>query len=146
MTKVNMDLTKFNELLDQHGPVLDDWPAGLQRQAQSLLAASADATDALTDAETLSNLLGAMPPVAAPDHLAGRIVARAAGPQDPWQSLIDWLGAGVWRGVLAAALPLALGFAVGLAQPSSTQEDAYLAADVGLMAFSSSYEEPSHED
>ena len=143
---MNMDLTKFNELLDRHGPLFDAWPADLQGEAQSLLEASPEAADALADAQTLNAMLSATSLPAAPVHLAGRIVARAADPEDTWQSLIDWLGARVWRGVLAAALPLAVGFAVGMAAPRTAEEDAYLAADVGLIAFSSSYEEPSYDD
>ena len=58
----------------------------------------------------------------------------------------EWLSARLWRPVLAAGLPLAFGFAVGMAQLPSTEEDAYLAADVGLMAFSSAYGELGDEN
>ena len=68
---VNMDLTKFNELLDRHGPVLDAWPTDLQGDARSLLEASPEAADALADAQTLTALLSATPLPPAPVHLAG---------------------------------------------------------------------------
>ncbi len=51
---------------------------------------------------------------AAPAHLKERIIANLPE-RDPWQDLFDWLRASAWRGVTAAALPLLLGFAVGLA-------------------------------
>ena len=146
MTKVTMDLNKFNNLLDQHGPIFEAWPAELRRDAESLLETSADARDALADAQTLANLLNAMPEAPAPSYLAGSIVARAAEMEDPWQRLIEWLSGRVWRPVLAAGLPLAFGFAVGMAQLPATEEDAYLAADVGLMAFSPAYGELGDEN
>ena len=146
MTKVTMELNKFNNLLDQHGPSLDAWPAELRRDAESLLETSAAARDAVADAQTLANLLSAMPEAPAPSYLASRIVARAGALEDPWQRLIKWLSARLWRPALAAGLPLALGFVVGMAQMPSSEEDAYLAADVGLMAFSSVYGELSDEN
>ena len=48
--------------------------------------------------------------------------------------------------MLAAGLPLAFGFAVGMVQLPSAEEDAYLAADVGLMAFSPTYAELADEE
>jgi hypothetical protein len=146
MTKVTMDLTQLNDLLDQHGPDISAWPDELRRDAESLLEASAEAQDALADAQTLANLLNAMPKAPAPAHLADRIVMRAGEMEDAWQRLIDWLGARLWRPVLAAGLPLAAGFALGMVQLPAPEEDAYLAADVGLMAFSSAYEELSDEN
>ncbi len=146
MMDVNMDLEQFNELLDQHGPTIDTWPAALREDAQALLAASPEAADALADAQTLANLLTAMPAAPAPGHLAAKIVASAADVDDPWQRLLDWLGARLWRPVLAAGLPLAVGFAVGMTQIAPNEEDAYLAADLGLMAFSAQYLELSDED
>ncbi len=142
----NMDLNTFNELLDLHGPTLEAWPAECRQDAQALLQSSAEAADALADAQTLTNLLTAMAEAPAPAHLAGRIVAVAGDMQDPWQQLLDWLGARLWRPVLAAGLPLAFGFAVGMVQLPSSEADASLAADVGLMAFSSTYAELAYED
>ena len=142
----NMDLTKFNDLLDQHGPMLDDWPEAIRSDARAFVGASAEAADALADAQTLANLLAAMASAPAPSHLAGRIVATAADMEDPWQRLVDWLGARLWRPVLAAGLPLAFGFAVGMVGLPAAEEDAYLAADVGLMAFSSTYAELGYEE
>jgi hypothetical protein len=146
MTKVTMDLNKLNNLLDQHGPIFDAWPAELRRDAETLLETSAEARDALADAQTLANLLNAMPDAPAQSYLAGRIVARAGEMEDPWQRLIEWLSARLWRPVLAAGLPLAFGFAVGMVQLPPAEEDAYLAADLGLMAFSSAYGELNDEN
>lgn len=135
----NMDLTTFNDLLDQHGPMLERWPEAIRSDARAFVRTSAEAADALADAQTLANLLAAMQSAPAPSHLAGRIVATAAATDDPWQRLIDWLGARLWRPVLAAGLPLAFGFALGMVQLPPAEADAYLAADVGLMAFSPVY-------
>jgi len=144
----NMDLSTFNDLLDRHGPALDTWPEALRRDAEVLLSTSSEAADALADAQTLANLLAAMPDAPAPSHLAGRILSKAtaADTEDPWQRLLDWLGGRLWRPVLAAGLPLAFGFAVGMVQLPSAEEDAYLAADVGLMAFSPTYAELADEE
>ena len=139
--ETNMDITRFNELLDQHGAALERWPDDLRQDAEMLLEASPDAADALSDAQTLANLLSAMADAPAPGYLAGRILANAAVPDDPWQRLLDWLGARLWRPVLAAGLPLAFGFVVGVVQLAPSEADAYLAADVGLMPFSSTWAE-----
>ncbi len=50
---------------------------------------------------------------AAPAYLQERIMANLPE-RDPWQDLLDWLRASTWRPVAAAALPLLLGFTVGL--------------------------------
>ena len=150
--EANMDLTTFNNLLDQHGPDFSTWPAEFRADAEALLQSSAEAADALADAQTLANLLAAMPKARAPSHLAGKISSLAAGltEDDPWQRLVNWLGGRIWRPVLAVGLPLAFGFAVGMAQlpisGASTEEDALLAADVGLMAFSATYAELGYEE
>ena len=151
--EANMDLTTFNNLLDQHGPALSTWPAEFRADAEALVQSSSDAADALTDAQTLANLLAAMPAAPAPSHLAGKISSLAADltADDPWQRLIDWLSGRIWRPVLAAGLPLAFGFVVGMAQlpvsdAAATEEDALLAADVGLMAFSATYAELGYEE
>jgi hypothetical protein len=142
----NMDLSTFNDHLDRLGPVLDTWPEALRWEAEGLLQTSAEAADRLADAQTLANLLAAMPDSPAPAYLADRIISAAAGQEDPWLRLLDWLGGRFWRPVLAAGMPLAIGFAVGVAQLPSTEADAYLAADVGLMAFSSTYAELADEE
>ena len=149
--EANMDLTTFNKLLDQHGHRLDAWPADCRADAKTLLQSSPAAADALADAQTLANLLAAMPDASAPSYLAAKIVASAENQEDPWQRFLSWLGGRIWRPVLAAGLPLAFGFAVGMVQlpidvPASGEEDAYLAADVGLMAFSATYAELGYED
>ncbi len=142
----NMDLSTFTNLLDEHGPVLERWPEALRSDAEALLSTSSEAVDALADAQTLANLLAAMSEAPAPSYLAGRIVASAVEMTDPWLKLLNWLQGRLWRPVLAAGLPLAFGFALGMVQLPTTEEDAYLAADVGLMAFSSTYAELADEE
>jgi hypothetical protein len=143
-----MDLTTFNDHLDRLGADLETWPDTLRLEAEGLLRTSSEAEDALADARTLANLLAALPRVPAPSGLAGQI-SRAA--VDPWERLVDWFGVALWRPVVATGLPLVLGFVIGLVQVPAPEEDAYLAADVGLMAFSVSYTEfadgeTSHEN
>ena len=57
----------------------------------------------------------------APAHLGPRIVANLP-PRDPIESLLDWLGAGLWRGAMAAILPLAVGFALGVSQVEESRD------------------------
>lgn len=140
-----MNLNTFNDHLDRLGPAIDAWPADLRAQAQTLLAASPEAADALADARTLENLLQAMQEIRAPGHLAARISANAAA-EDPWQRLMGWLAAAIWRPVLAAGLPLAFGFAIGMVQSPAATEDEYLAAELSLLAFTSSFEEPTYAE
>ncbi len=134
-----MDLNTFNEHLDRLGADLAAWPEPLRGEAEQLVSVSPEAADAHADALTLANLLAALPAAGAPPHLAARIGSLAA---DPWQRLMDWFSGALWRPVLAACLPLTLGFVIGLTLNPVPEEDAYLAADVGLMAFSESYADP----
>jgi hypothetical protein len=143
-----MDLTTFNDHLDRLGAALETWPHALRLEAEALLRTSAEAEEALADARALANLLAALPDVPAPPDLAGQISSTV---EDPWQRILAWFSAALWRPVLATGLPLALGFVIGLVQVPAPEEDAYLAADVGLMAFSVSYSEftdgeSSHEN
>ena len=133
-----MELNAFIEHLDRLGADLGAWPEPLRGEAAQLLRASPAAADAHADALALANLLAALPARAAPPHLAARIGALA---RDPWQRLTDWFGAALWRPVAAACLPLSLGFVIGLTMNPISEADAYLAAEVGLMAFSPSYTE-----
>ena len=134
----NMELQHFLEHLDELGPDLERWPAAIRQDARKLLEQSPAAADALADAKTLANLLAALPPVRAPAHLAGRIAGAVA---DPPQRLLDWLGASLWRPAVAAGLPLAFGFLVGVLLPPSQTDDSEMMLDIGLMAFAESYEE-----
>ena len=88
--EANMDLTTFQDQLDLHGPAIDTWPEASRQAAYALLATSPEAADALADSQTLANLLAAIPDAPAPSHLTGKIVARAAELEDPWQRLLDW--------------------------------------------------------
>jgi len=138
-----MDLNTFNEHLDRLGAEFENWPQPLRSEAQALVRTSPEAADALADAGTLANLLAAIPEVAARPQLARQISQRAV---DPWQRLLDWFSAALWRPVLATSLPLVFGFIIGLMQQAPIpEEDAYLAAEVGLMAFSGSYEALAEE-
>lgn len=140
-----MDLNTFNDHLDRLGPELNSWPVDRGTEARALLEASAEARDAMADARTLANLLTAMADVPAPGYLASRINALAnAEAQDPWQRLLNWFAGAFWRPILAIGLPLAFGFTLGLVQAPVSADDEYLAAELGLLAFSTSYQEVSY--
>ncbi len=49
----------------------------------------------------------------APAYLHQRIVASLPE-REPAVELLEWLGASAWRSITAAALPLVIGFAVGV--------------------------------
>ena len=91
-------------------------------------------------AEWLDDLLAE--PHAAPPALARRIV-HALPLQSRWQGILDWLlppgdrQSRLWRPAAAAALPLALGFALGFG--SGTQDEDPLYDDVLVLAFSEHY-------
>ncbi len=72
---------------------------------------------------------------AAPAYLKERIVANLPE-RDPGQELLDWLRASAWRGVTAAALPLLLGFAIGL----SAGDDAELDMETDSLIFAEVWE------
>ena len=48
----------------------------------------------------------------APDYLAPRILANLPS-REPLEAVIAWLRSSVWRGVVTALIPLALGFGLG---------------------------------
>ena len=54
----------------------------------------------------------------APDYLQARIMANLPE-RDAVDDFFAWLRASAWRGVTAAALPLVLGFALGMASGES---------------------------
>ena len=90
-------------------------------------------------AERLDQMLGE--PHAAPSGLAKRILDNLPS-QSRWQRFLDWLTpadrqAALWRPALAALVPLAFGFALGLGVGAQGEDALY--DDVLLLAFSDSY-------
>ena len=90
-------------------------------------------------AEWLDELLAE--PHATPPALAKRILDNLPS-QSRWQRFLDWLTpvdrqAALWRPALAALVPLAFGFALGLGLGAQGEDALY--DDVLLLAFSDSY-------
>jgi hypothetical protein len=133
-----MTAEEFDELLDGRGPNIDRWPSELALDARRLLANSAQARARLKEASALDALLDdAMS--AAPLSTAavrGRVleaVARHATLPSWWGWFVG--GTGIRRplAIVAALIPLCLGFAFGIYEPTAANED--LASDVSLLAF-----------
>lgn len=51
----------------------------------------------------------------APDYLAAKIQANLPT-RAPFDRVFSWFGVSLWRGVLTALLPLAIGFSFGLGE------------------------------
>jgi len=73
-----ISIAEFEAALDAHGPDLSRWPDMLRREAETLLATSEDARQALAAAQVVEAGLRASTPKA-PASLADRIVDRALG-------------------------------------------------------------------
>jgi len=85
MTDSNsLDLTRFQELLDVHGPELVRWPEPLQGAARALLAASPGAREAQRQALELAALLDAAPEILPSAALLSRIAALPARQPRGW--------------------------------------------------------------
>lgn len=112
-----MDLDEFRDRLDALGADPTAWPSAERAAAEALLAASADARQALAAARRLdARLFKAMGDTAASTALRGRIAAIApaqARTAVPPAGRAGWLAL-PWRiGMAAAAASLVLGLAVG---------------------------------
>jgi len=142
-----MKLDTFIDHLDRYGPDLDAWPEALRASARVCATSSPEAVAAIGQARQLAALLGGLPPHPAPPHLAARIAARAETRRDLFGRVGDWLASAFWRPALAASIPLALGFVLGFSyqQPPVT-DDAYLLESIGMLPFSSNFEEPPYEE
>lgn len=109
-----MTETEFARLLNRHGASLPRWPAGQQRAAAALLAASPDAQEAWREAAQLDALLTlAVPPSDGPpvELIVARATAVPQGRPAPSRAAWPaWPGFGSWRlgwapvGALAACL------------------------------------------
>ncbi len=118
MTSEGGGLTRrqFADLLDRLGPRLEIWPAAARAAAERLVATDAKARAELATATAIDGSLKALM-AAAPEPLPlRRAAARLAIRPASWPRL-----AGVGMAALAASL--AIGFVLGTALPSSTDDD-----------------------
>lgn len=148
MARHEMTEAEFTELLDRHGGDRTHWPAADAQRADALLGGSAAARRHLAAARTVDHWLADLRPHVAPAGLAESILARVQRAEataaaetrpDPLETALRWLTARLWRPVLAAALPVLAGFAIGVALPADT--DTELASQIGTLAFVDIYEE-----
>ena len=145
-----MALDRFSEHLDRLGADLDQWPDSARQAAERLLDDSSapeqllQANQLLEHARQLTDLFEALPATPASPELRRRILTGRRS--DFWSAIGDWLRAALWRPLAAAAMPLVLGFAIGLfQQPVSVWLDAEgdeqnLADELSLMAFTDRFE------
>jgi hypothetical protein len=85
MTDSNsLDLARFEQLLDVHGPELARWPEALQGPAQELLATTPAAREARERALRLAALLDAVPELLPSPELLSRIASLPARHPRGW--------------------------------------------------------------
>jgi hypothetical protein len=152
-----MGLDSFSDHLDRLGANLDQWPDSAQQAAQSLLRDSSiprekrqEASRLLEQAQQLEQMFAGLPTSPASPELRRRILTT--GKTDFWRTVSEWFRAALWRPIAAAAMPLVLGFAIGLfQQPIDIWLDAEdgeqgLANELSMMAFTDNFEGLPDED
>jgi len=97
-------LDRLRVLLEAYGASPERWPDDERTDAERLLEESAAARTLWEDAAQLDRLLDAVPVSPPSPELVGRVLATAPRPRQ----------ARTWRGVVAAAVPLAAAAAVML--------------------------------
>jgi hypothetical protein len=112
MSAQDLDLERFEHLLDVHGADLERWPEELRANARELLQSSAPAQLAWSRAEALAAVLDAAPDVLPSAALSARIAALPARhPQgwaawwpfgNPFAPLLGW-GAAAGFGLLVGS-------------------------------------------
>jgi hypothetical protein len=133
MNTNEMTVRAFAEMLDRHGADASRWPE--LQGAERLLASDATARRLLKEARGLEELLRASLPAPSPTTARMRAEIRGRLSTGRWQQLTDWFDRGpLLRPLMAALLPLGLGFVLGLGFPEPAAEDDLLAA-VSLLAF-----------
>jgi hypothetical protein len=146
---------EFAELLDHHGGDTARWPPERVGAAERLLASSTAARNALAAARTVDRWLADQRAHRAPAGLAAEVMTRIghdgatmhierAPARDPFDRMLDWLTARLWRPVLIGALPAIAGLVIGLASPYT--DDADLAGRIGSLAFVDLYAEVHDAD
>jgi hypothetical protein len=138
-----MNEQEFKNQLDRLGSDLARWPSQSAAQARSLLEYSSAARDSLAAARALDRAFETLRQPALPAGLSSRILDRVSHP-DPWERLGDWFTAALWRPALAAAVPLVVGFMVGL--QSAPDSDALLLAELSELPLTAAFEESIYDE
>lgn len=133
-----MDMQAFIALLDAAGSKKTAWPAIARAEAEQLLARSAQARAELQAAQTLDQLVAAVPEHVMPPGLHTRILA-ALPPETSgaFDQLVDWLTAGFWRPVALALTSLLFGIWLGSAVP--VQQESSTALDLSSVLLDEVY-------
>jgi hypothetical protein len=135
--RLEMNTETFAEYLDRWGSELEDWPSVQQSAARELLTTSKRAMQLLGEARAMERWLASANDHQAPADLARKIIEQIPA-DDPWQGLLDWFSAALWRPALAGACMLLLGFATGLASPQINDDS--MLDDLSMLAFNPAYE------
>mgnify|MGYP001823795292 CR=1 FL=1 len=137
-----MDEHRFDAALDRWGSNLQDWPADERQAAEALLAQSKVAESLLQTDRSIDATLSRLQQHVAPPGLEQRIHARLTTLEshgDRGQRIWSWVTASFWRPALLAAVPLTVGFALGLGLSDVSEQE--LADQVSMLALSNIYEE-----
>ena len=140
MNQQNSQINNERELaeaLDRWGADLDTWPDSAAVTAKRMLESSPRAARLVQETAALETQLRQLREHRATPGLDARILAGLPA-RDGLQRMVDWLSGALWRPALAAAVPLALGFIIGISTPD---EDSQLADELSLMALSGTYVE-----
>lgn len=133
MSTTEMTVHAFTRMLERHGADASRWPE--RQAAERLVVRDAKARQLLEEARGLEDLLRASLPVPNPTAARMRADVRGRLSTGPSQQLVDWFDRGpLWRPLMAALLPLGLGFVLGLGFPEPAADDDLIAA-VSLLAF-----------
>ena len=123
-----MNREEFERVLDIYGGDLERWPAELAAKGRAFLEGDAAAQGALRSAQAVDHLLAAaVQPLSIDSATVGRIMAGIVSRQmrepslRPTGRLLAWAGA-------AMAVCLVVGFVLGTALPSASDDDSALAA------------------
>ncbi len=130
----NRDLA---DALDRWGSDLTVWPSTAASEAKRLMDSSPEATRLVQESAALDLELAQLGEHRATPGLDAKIIAELPT-RDGVQRIVDWLSGALWRPALAAAIPLAVGFVLGISIP---EEDSQLADELSLLVFSETYEE-----
>ena len=133
-----MTADEFDAQLDRRGPSIDRWPSELALDARRLLAQSPVARASLKKASALDALLDdALPALLlTTGAVRSRVldaVARDATRPNWWGWFVGGTGMRRPVAIVAVLIPLCLGFAFGIYEPTTASDD--LVSDVSLLAF-----------
>ncbi|HZH27496.1 MAG TPA: hypothetical protein VEY95_09980 [Azospirillaceae bacterium] len=116
MMAIGMDIERFRDGLDVHGPDLRRWPVDLAAEAQALLASSGAARGLLEAAQAVEAYLSAPPGPPASAELRARILAAATAQAtvrrvQPARRFVRWgpVGAAAVAASLLGGLVIGLG-------------------------------------